>query len=117
LVADNQPVKAGQVLARIDDRDYATSLAAARANVDAAQAGIDNLIQQIGLQQLTVAEARATVEIDQAALTFASQDNVRYADLARNGAGSVQSAEKAASDIRQRQATLDHDTAAVGAAD
>ena len=116
LVADNQPVKAGQVLARIDDRDYTTSLAAARANVDAAQAGIDNLIQQIGLQQLAVAEARATVDIDQAALTFATEDNVRYADLARNGAGSVQSAQKASSDIRQRQATLDHDTAAVGAA-
>lgn len=116
MVGDNQPVKAGQVLARIDDRDYATSLAAARANVDAAQAGIDNLIQQIGLQQLTVTEARATVAIDQAALTFATQDNVRYADLAKNGAGSVQSAQKAASDIRQRQATLDHDTAAVGAA-
>jgi membrane fusion protein, multidrug efflux system len=116
LVGDNQPVKAGQVLARIDDRDYATSLAAAQANVAAAQAGIDNLTQQIGLQQLTVAEARATVEVDQAALTFATQDNARYADLARNGAGSVQSAQKATSDIRQRQATLDHDTAAVGAA-
>jgi membrane fusion protein (multidrug efflux system) len=116
VVADNQPVKTGEVLARIDDRDYATSLAAARANVAAAQAGIDNLIQQIGLQQLTVAEARATVEVDQAALAFSDQDNVRYAYLARSGAGSVQSAQKATSDIRQRQATLDHDTAAVGAA-
>jgi membrane fusion protein (multidrug efflux system) len=116
MVGDNQPVKTGQVLARIDDRDYATALAAARANVDAAQAGIDNLVQQIGLQQLTVAEARATVEVDQAALAFSNQDNVRYAYLARSGAGSVQSAQKATSDIRQRQATLDHDTAAVGAA-
>jgi membrane fusion protein (multidrug efflux system) len=116
MVGDNQPVKAGQILARIDDRDYATSLAAARANVAAAQAGIDNLTQQIGLQDLTVTEARATVEVDQAALTFANQDNLRYADLARNGAGSLQSAQKAASDIRQRQATLDHDTAAVAAA-
>ena len=34
LVGDNQPVKAGQVLARIDDSDYRTALAAARANVD-----------------------------------------------------------------------------------
>jgi membrane fusion protein (multidrug efflux system) len=29
LVEDNQPVKAGQVLARIDDRDYQTALAQA----------------------------------------------------------------------------------------
>jgi membrane fusion protein, multidrug efflux system len=116
MVTDNQPVKAGQVLARIDDRDYATALAAARANVSAAQAGIDNLIQQIDLQQLTVTEARATVQLDQAALTFASQDNVRYTNLARNGAGSVQSEQKASADIRQKQAALDHDTAAAGAA-
>ena len=31
LVADNQHVRAGEVLARIDDRDYRTALAAARA--------------------------------------------------------------------------------------
>ena len=35
LVEDNQAVKAGQVLARIDDADYRTALAAARATVDA----------------------------------------------------------------------------------
>src|SRR5258707_11898663 len=42
-VDDNQAVHAGQTLARIDDRDYLTALAAARANVAAAQAAIDNL--------------------------------------------------------------------------
>jgi len=115
-VQDNQPVKAGQVLARIDDRDYRTSLAAARANVDAEQAGIDNLVQQIAEQQIAVTEARATVDADQAALTFANQDYLRYVSLSRSGAGSVQSAQKATSDIREKQATLDHDTAAVGAA-
>ena len=31
LVADNQPVKAGQVLARIDDSDFQNALAQARA--------------------------------------------------------------------------------------
>ena len=44
-VTDNQPVHAGQVLARIDDRDYRTALAAAQANVAAQEAGIDNLTQ------------------------------------------------------------------------
>jgi membrane fusion protein (multidrug efflux system) len=115
-VGDNQPVKAGQVLARIDDRDYRTALASARASVAAEQASIDNLIQQMGQQQLAVTEARATVELDQAALTFANQDYQRYASLSRSGAGTVQEAQKATSDIRQKQATLDHDTAAVGVA-
>jgi membrane fusion protein (multidrug efflux system) len=116
LVDDNQPVKAGQVLARIDDRDYRTALAAARASVDAEQASIDNLIQQIAQQQLAVTEARATVDVDQAALTFANQDYERYANLSRTGAGTVQSAQKATSDIHEKQATLDRDTAAVGVA-
>ena len=116
LVTDNQPVKAGQVLARIDDRDYRTALAVARANVDAAQAGIDNLGQQIAEQRIAVTMAQATVESDQAALTFASQDYDRYISLSKSGAGTVQSAQKASSDIREKQATLDHDTAAIGAA-
>jgi membrane fusion protein (multidrug efflux system) len=115
-VNDNQAVKAGQVLARIDDRDYRTALAAAQANVDAAHADIDNLGQQIAEQRIAVTEAQATVESDRAALTFAGQDYDRYTTLSKNGAGTVQSAQKASSDIREKQATLDHDTAAVSAA-
>ena len=98
LVQDNQPVKAGQVLARIDDRDYRTALAAAQANVDAAEASIDNLMQQIAEQQLTVAEARATVETDQAALTFANQDYQRYTQPLQDRRR--HRAERAAGDVR-----------------
>ena len=116
LVGDNQPVHAGQVLARIDDRDYRTAVAAAQAGVQADAAAIDNLHQQVDEQQITVTEARATVEADQAALTFARQDYSRYLSLSQSGAGTVQSAQKATSDIRQKQAILAHDTAAVGAA-
>lgn len=116
LVGDNQPVKAGQVLARIDDRDYRTALASARANVAAAEADIDNLGQQIAEQRLAVTEASATVDADRAAVTFAGEDFQRYASLSRNGAGTVQSAQKASSDIREKQAILDHDIAAVAAA-
>ena len=115
-VDDNQPVKAGQVVARIDDQDYRTALAGAQANVDVAKASIDNLVQQIALQQLTVTEARATVEADQAAVTFAGQDYQRYQTLSRTGAGTVQEAQKTTSGIHQTKATLDHDNAAVGAA-
>ncbi len=116
LVTDNQPVKAGQVLARIDDRDYRTALAVARANVDAAQAGIDNLGQQIAEQRIAVTEAETTVEADQAALIFSGQDYQRYVTLSKNGAGTIQSAQKASSDIREKQAMLDHDIAGVAGA-
>jgi membrane fusion protein, multidrug efflux system len=115
-VEDNQKVRAGQVLAEIDDRDYRTARAVAQANVDAENAEIGNLGQQIAQQQLVIQEAQETVQADQAALTFSHQDYQRYADLARSGAGSVQNAQKATSDIQQRQATLAHDVTAVTAA-
>ena len=77
-VDDNQRVKAGEVLARIDPRDYQTALAQARANVVAAQASVDTLNQQIAQQKLTVEQAGELVASDQAALTFSQQDFQRY---------------------------------------
>ena len=116
LVADNQPVRAGEVLARIDDRDYGAALEAARAETDAQAAAIENLTQQIAEQQLVLVEARATVDADQAALTYSKQDYARSISLAQSGAGTTQAAEKATADIRQKQAGLDRDIAALGAA-
>ncbi len=115
-VEDNQPVHAGQVLARIDDRDYQTALASAQGAVAADQADIDNLTQQIGEQQLSVSQAQATVDADQAALVFASQEYQRDLILSRSGAGTIQSAQQATSTIRQDQATVSRDTTAVAAA-
>jgi membrane fusion protein, multidrug efflux system len=116
LVDDNQPVKAGQMLARIDDRDYQTALAQARANVAAAQADIDNLNASLKEQQAVIAQARATIEVDKANLTFMQQDNQRYATLAKQGSGTVQAAQQALSKRDIARATLDHDTATLDAA-
>jgi membrane fusion protein, multidrug efflux system len=115
-VQDNQPVQEGQVLARIDDRDYRTALASAEAEAEAEQAAIEDLTQQIGEQQIAVTQAEATVQADQAALTFATQDFQRYQSLSRSGAGTLQSAQQATSVIRQSQAALDRDSEAVAAA-
>ncbi|PPQ37112.1 HlyD family secretion protein [Rhodopila globiformis] len=116
LVQDNQPVRAGDVLARIDDRDYLTALAVARANVDAEKANINNLMQQVAQQQLVMTQAHATVTADDAALTFAKQDYDRYASLSRTGAGTIQRAQQATSEIREKQAALDRDVIAVAVA-
>src|ERR1700742_575055 len=43
LVADNEPVKAGQLLAQIADRDFKAALGQARADVAAAEASVRNL--------------------------------------------------------------------------
>ena len=116
LVGDNQPVKAGQLLAKIDDRDYQTALARACANVAAAQADVDNLNASLKEQQAIIAQARATIELDRANLTFMQQDNARYATLAKQGSGTVQAAQQALSKRNIAQATLDHDTASLDAA-
>ena len=41
LVADNEPIKDGQVLARIDDRDFKAALNQARADVAASEAAVN----------------------------------------------------------------------------
>jgi membrane fusion protein, multidrug efflux system len=116
-VNDNQPVKAGEVIARIDPRDYQTALDQARANVAAAQAAIDTLTQQIAQQSLTVEQARQQVASDQAALTYSQQDFQRYTDLERTGYGTVQRAQQAQSDVVQKQAKLDSDKAGIASAE
>ncbi len=116
LVQDNQTVHAGQVLTRIDDRDYRTALDQTRADVAAAEADIDNLRQSIEQQQLTVAQARSVVAADQAAVVFSEQQRARYADLARSGAGTVQQAQQYVADIQEKQSKLLQDQAGIGVA-
>jgi membrane fusion protein, multidrug efflux system len=116
-VNDNQPVKAGRVIARIDPRDYQTALDRARADVAAARATIDTLTQQIAQQSLTVEQARQQVASDQAALIYSQQDFQRYTDLERTGYGTVQRAQQAQSDIVQKQAKLDSDKTGVASAE
>jgi membrane fusion protein, multidrug efflux system len=117
LVADNQPVKAGRLLAKIDDRDFVTAVQQARANVAAAQADIDNINATIEQQQAVIAQARATLTVDKANLTFMEQDNDRYAVLADRGAGSVQMAQQAISKRDISRATVTRDAAAIDAAE
>ncbi|HTZ77063.1 MAG TPA: HlyD family secretion protein [Stellaceae bacterium] len=116
LVDDNQPVKAGEVLARIDDRDFKAALAQANADVDAGKAAISNAAAQIEQQHLVIDQARSAIDMDQAVLRFAQEDQQRYAALARTGAGSVARAQETQSNLQQRQAALRRDQAALGAA-
>ncbi len=116
LVADNEHVKAGQVLARIDDRDFRVALDQARADVQASNATISSKEAQLDVQQAVIKAARATLDVDQANLTFAAQDNKRYTDLAATGSGSVQNAQQAQSRIASAQATLERDTANLASA-
>ena len=111
LVRDNERVKAGQVLARIDQRDYRVALEQAKADVGAAKATIASKQAQLEVQQAVINAAKATIEVDQANVTFAAQDNKRYTELAASGSGSVQNAQQAQARIAGANATLARDTA------
>lgn len=113
LVGDNQTVKAGQVLAIIDDRDYATALDQAKADVDAARATVDAKKAALVTQQSVIAAAQASIEVDRANETFAEQNDKRYSRLATNGYAPVQTAQQAAAQITANRATTARDVAAL----
>ena len=107
-VTDNEHVVAGQVIARIDDRDYRNALAEARAQVAAAQANIENIDAQIVVQQAQIRANQAQVDQAQAALVFAQQQAKRYEELAATAlAGTIQDAQRYTSGLRQQQAAVE----------
>jgi membrane fusion protein (multidrug efflux system) len=113
LVGDNENVRAGQVLARIDDRDFKVALDQAKADVAAARSAIASKQVAIDAQQSIIEAARATIDVDQATQTFAEHDDKRYAHLASTGYGSVQNAQLAESRIAAARASVARDTAAL----
>ena len=116
LVGDNERVKAGQVLARIDERDFRVALDQAKADVAAARAAIASKQAQLEVQRTAIDAAKATIDVDQATVTFAAQENKRYTDLATTGYGSVQNAQQAQSRNAGAQAAIARDTANLASA-
>jgi membrane fusion protein (multidrug efflux system) len=115
-VADNQPVKAGQVLARIDDRDFQTALRQAVADRETAEAEIRSIDSQLELQNSTIDQASLQVTSAGAALRFAQEDHDRYDALSKTGAGTAQAAQQTESLFVQRAAGLQQARAALVAA-
>jgi membrane fusion protein (multidrug efflux system) len=105
-VTDNQHVDAGDVIARVDDRDYRIALAQAEAQVAAAGASIENIDAQLDVQQAQIAANQAQVDQAQAALVFAQQQAARFQHLEQTGYGTVQNSEQYTSQLHQQQASL-----------
>ena len=116
LVGDNERVRGGQVLARIDDRDFKVALDQAKADVAAAQAAIVSKQAQLDVQQAVINAAKATLDVDTANATFATQENKRYTDLAATGYGSVQNAQSAQSRNAGALAAIERDKANLASA-
>jgi membrane fusion protein (multidrug efflux system) len=108
LVGDNEAVKAGQLLARIDDRDFRTALDQARADVAASEAAIRNLDAQIALQQPVIEQGTADIAAADANLKFAQQEHARYDELMKTGSGTVQRAQQTDAALREKTAQVQH---------
>ena len=97
VVTDNQRVRAGQTLLRLDPRDFAAALDAARASLAGKQSLVDSVQSQLSLQATLIREAEAELRGATARDTFARQEADRYAALEHSLAGSRQEAQRTAS--------------------
>jgi membrane fusion protein (multidrug efflux system) len=105
-VTDNQIVKRGDLLAKIDPRDYQAAVDQAAAQIRQGEASLQNLDAQISAQQAQIDQAEKQVTEAEAALKFSEDENKRYQDLVRTGSGTVQRAQQAASDLQSKQAAF-----------
>jgi membrane fusion protein (multidrug efflux system) len=114
LVRENQPVRAGQPLLRIDDEEFAAHSAAAAADLADAQAAVAGARAALARQrdeesvaQAQTVAAATTIRASEATTDHATADDRRYAALVATGAVAARDAESyrtAAIDAQQAQA-------------
>jgi membrane fusion protein (multidrug efflux system) len=115
-VADNQRVKAGDLLIMIDDRDYRAALARAEAIVASEAASIANLQAARHLDEALITQAEADVTSADAEIARTREDQARYKDLLKTAAVSVQSFQKADAEYKRAAAAGEKSRAALSAA-
>lgn len=103
-VIDNQFVHAGDLLVKIDDRDYIAALHKAEGAVAAEQALLANLQATEQLQQAVIGQAKAGIDATTAETVRSRDDNVRYKALASRSAVSIESAQRADATFKTAQA-------------
>ncbi len=97
-VADNTPVKAGDVLVRLDDGDYALAVAGARDRIATQDATLARIGRQTGAQRAAIEQAVAQLAAAQAEVARANVAFNRAEQLARSGNGSVAALDQARAD-------------------
>jgi membrane fusion protein (multidrug efflux system) len=115
-VDDNQEVKAGQVLATLDPRDYAAAVASAEAALLRDTAQVADVAANLARQPAIISQQEANVEAAKANLAFTEPDARRYDFLAATDAGTLQQKQKADSALMQSKAELDNALASLEAA-
>jgi membrane fusion protein, multidrug efflux system len=116
-VTDNQVVHAGDLLVKLDDRDYKAALARAMATVAGQQATLANLDARRQLQQAMIAQARAELVATAAEIVRAKYDVDRYRSLIQGQYASLQRFQQADADYKKATAADQKARAAVTAAE
>jgi membrane fusion protein (multidrug efflux system) len=115
-VSDNQVVKAGDPLVRLDVRPYQVALDQALATIDARKADIERAQAEIRQQQAAITQAQAQQQVAHVSAQHASDEVRRYAPLVATGAETTERLSELTSSRDQANATLAANVAAVDAA-
>jgi membrane fusion protein (multidrug efflux system) len=115
-VRDNQAVHAGDLLVKIDDRDFRVAVAKTQAEVAGDNAALANLAATRRLQLALIDEAQAGVTAADAQRVLAGYNQARYRSLAASNAGSMQDSQTANAALAQGVAASDKARAALVAA-
>jgi len=116
IVGDNQPVHRGDLLIKLDNRDFQAALAKAEATVEVQRATETNLDAEAESQAAMVAQAEAEVTAAAAEITRTENDFNRIKSLVAEGAESVQKFDQAAAAYKIARANGEKFRASVVAA-
>jgi membrane fusion protein (multidrug efflux system) len=116
-VTDNQRVKAGELLVKLDNRDYRAALARAEAAAEAQRATLANLDATRRLQLAVIAQTHAGITAAEAEVNRSREDESRFRDLSAHSAASIQVYQKAEADYKQAVAQDQKSRAAADAAE
>ena len=105
-VADNQQVRAGDVLAVIDERDFQAKVAEASAAVAAVEAANVSIDRQIDLQGARIEQAAAMVDSAQAELARAQPEYERYKKMLASKVVAKSDYDRTAADLRKAEAEV-----------
>ncbi|CAO3409603.1 HlyD family secretion protein [Azospirillum largimobile] len=113
--AENQLVRAGDVLAVLDDQDFRAKVAEAEAAVKAQRAALGTLDSKLDLQRTVIDQAAATLASAEAEQRRAQQEYERSRSLANDSWTSRQKLETADADLRKAVAQVARSRAALAA--
>lgn len=115
-VANNQPVKAGDVIARIDDGDYRLAVQAARDKLATQQSAVARIGRQIEAAKAGVTQAAAQIDAVKADALRTVSDYARQTQLAQSDYTSRARLEQSRADRDRAEATVRSAEAALAAA-